>query len=100
MGNLNVKPMAKILSLENGKYEVFSDGVHTEVHRYKNSWRDLTGDKFTNLLISELVEAKQMLAKHGIVKTFKPDRAPMRMLSDTTDGIHPPYTRFKNPLEK
>ena len=43
-----------------------------------------------------MLDALRKLPKLKSITTFKPDRAPMRLLTDTCDGIHPvhsPYLR-------
>ncbi len=49
--------MTKSITLENGKYGIYlyDDGT-VKVQRYREDWRDFTGDKFVCLLVATLFE--------------------------------------------
>ena len=55
--------MVAIMKFENGKYEVVFDelGIPQKVLRNGDTWRDIVGDKFMYLVLTELLTLRKTL---------------------------------------
>ena len=63
--------MTKAMSLENGKYTIYLyDDGSVKVERYREEWRDFTGDKFIFLLVSKFMELVENTENKYLVVTL------------------------------
>lgn len=60
------------MKFEGGKYEVVFDGlgIPQKVLRNGETWRDIVGDKFMYLVLTELLTLRKTLDDEGLESTF------------------------------
>ena len=51
----------KRITLEDGKYSIYYNHGTLKAERYREPWRDLTGDKLVGAMFDEIVRLREIL---------------------------------------